>query len=64
MDLIAVIAIAYIGGPIGALCVLIGLLGVWRKKQNWPAILIIAGAVLLAIAAGLFIELANTNFGL
>lgn len=68
MDLIVVIAIIYIGGPLGLLCLLIAAVQMVRNRvrgtshntAGWAFF----GIILLLVAAGLFYQLSQVNFGL
>jgi hypothetical protein len=68
MGLIIVLGAIYLGGPLGLLFLLIGGLGIRRRKTpgeyGWPGLLVVLGIVLLIIAGLLMVELGNTNFGL
>ncbi|SMX32399.1 hypothetical protein [Octadecabacter ascidiaceicola] len=68
MELILALAAVYIGGPLGLLLVLIGAIGVWRRKTpgeyGWMGFVLIVGIILIVIAGILGLELSRTNFGL
>ena len=63
MEVIAVIGMIYIGGPIGIVLILVGLALKLRTKNKGSSLLII-GVLICAIAGGLFYQLSQVNFGL
>jgi len=63
MGLIIAIGIAYIGGPIGILLILVGL-GLMLRKKNQRSSLLILGVLICAIAGIAFYQLTQVNFGL
>ena len=68
MELLFVLGVIYLGGPIGVLLVILGAVGVARNKTpgeyGWPGLFLVIGVILLIAAVWLFFALANTNFGL
>ena len=64
MEVIVALIFTYVGAPVGLLCLLLGLIGVLRKKRGWPAVLLGIGAVLTIFGVGMGVALMNTNFGL
>ena len=63
MEIIAVIGMIYIGGPIGIVLILVGL-GMMLRKKNRGSTLLISGVLICAIAGILFYQIADVNFGL
>ncbi|AKS46561.1 hypothetical protein SAMN05444287_1678 [Octadecabacter temperatus] len=68
MGLIIVIGVIYLGGPLGLFFLLVGGIGMYRRKTpgqyGWPGLLLILGIILVLIAGYFAIELSNTNLGL
>lgn len=68
MDLIAVIAIIYIGGPLGLLCLLVAAVQMARNRMRgtsyntagWT----VCGIAMVLVAGWMFYELSQVNFGL
>jgi len=68
MELIVVLIVIYIGGPLGVLFILLGGFGLWRGKnpeaRSRAKTFLITGWVVLIAAALAFRTIANVNFGL
>lgn len=68
MEVIFIIIVIYVGGPIGLLMVLIGALGLWRGvdavARRLAKLFLIFGGLLVIAAAWSFYVIAGVNFGL
>lgn len=68
MGILFALLVAYVGGPIGLVMMLIGGIGLLRRTDKttygWPGFLLSVGVLLAGLGGFMWVELANTNFGL